>query len=106
MRINPHYPITYHLFCGRALFNLHRFSEAVSHLEPVRRAQPYHPNALAMVAAAYAANDQIEEAKATALEIMSANDRFTFDFASKILPYEKDDERDFFLANLERAGLE
>ncbi len=106
MRVNPHYPITYHLFCGRALFNLRRFPEAVSHLEPVRHAQPHHPNALAMAAAAYAANGQIDEANATAREIKLANDRFTFEFVSKILPFEKHEERDLFLTNLDRAGLD
>jgi Flp pilus assembly protein TadD len=105
MQLNPHFPLSYHIFYGRALFNLHRYSEAVPHLERVRAAQPNHPNALALAAACYAANDQLDEARATAREVEQANPRFTISFAGSILPYVIDEERERFLSMLKLAGL-
>jgi TolB-like protein/tetratricopeptide (TPR) repeat protein len=105
MNLNPHFPLSYHIFCGRALFNLERYAEAVPHLERVRAAQPNHPNALALAAACYAANGQLEEAYATSSEVKKANAKFTIGFARTVLPYEEDEERDRFLSMLEIAGL-
>lgn len=105
MRINPHYPVAYHIFYGRALFNLGRYAEAVPHLERVRGEQPNHPNALATVAACYAANDDPDNARATVGEIIAANPRYTLSWARQILPYALDSERDHFLGMLARAGL-
>lgn len=105
MQLNPHFPITYHIFYGRALFNLARYSEAVPHLERVRSAQPNHPNALALAAACYAANGQLDEAQATAREVEQANPKFTISFAGSVLPYVIDEERQRFLSMLKLAGL-
>lgn len=105
MRRNPHVPVAHHIFIGRALFNLERFAEAIPHLERVRTAQPTHPNALAIVAACYAANGQSEEARDTAAEVTAANPRFTLSHARRTLPYERDIERDRFLEMLAKAGL-
>lgn len=105
MQLNPHYPVIYHLFYGRALFNLRRYAEAVPHLERVRSAQPNHPNALALAAACYAANGQLDDARATAREVEQANPRFTIGFASSVLPYDVDEERERFLSMLAITGL-
>ncbi len=105
MKLNPHFPLSYHIFCGRALFNLERYSEAMPHLERVRAAQPGHPNALALVAACYAANGNLEDARATASEVEKANAKFTIAFAGTVLPYEVNEERERFLAMLKTAGL-
>lgn len=105
MHRNPHVPVAHHIFIGRALFNLERFAEAIPHLERVRTAQPTHPNALALVAACYAANGQPEEAHNTAAEVTAANPRFTLSHARRTLPYERDIERHHFLNMLAKAGL-
>jgi len=105
MNLNPHFPLSYHIFYGRALFNLERYAEAVPHLERVRSGQPGHPNALALVAACYAANGQLENARLTSDELEKANAKFTIQFARTVLPYELDEERDRFLSMLELAGL-
>ena len=105
MRLNPHFPVAYHIFSGRALFHLHRYPQAMIHLEKVRAAQPDHPNALALVAACYAANGQLKDAKATTLEIQKTNPKFTLAFARRMVPYVLDEDRALFLEMLQRAGL-
>ena len=105
MKLNPHFPLSYHIFCGRALFNLERYSEAVPHMERVRAGQPGHPNALALAAACYAADGQIDQARAAALEVQRANPKFTIGFAQAVLPFELDEERDRFLSMLQVAEL-
>ena len=103
MKLNPHFPVSYHLFYGRALFNLGHYDDAVPHLERVREAQPHHPNALALVAACYAANGQMDDARSTARELKAANEKFTVHHAAKVLPYELAEERERFLLMFERA---
>jgi adenylate cyclase len=105
MQVNPHYPVAYHIFCGRALFNLKRYAEAMPHLDRVRAEQPKHPNALALAAACYAANNDQMSARDTIAEIAAFNPRFTLSWARKVLPYTQDTDREHFLEMLEKAGL-
>lgn len=105
MKVNPHYPVAYHIFCGRALFNLGRYAEAVTHLEPVRAAQRFHPNALALAAACYEAAGRHHEAQETVREVRAASARFTIGLARRVLPYSVEAERDRFLSMLAAAGL-
>ncbi|SDL65813.1 winged helix-turn-helix domain-containing tetratricopeptide repeat protein [Aliiruegeria lutimaris] len=105
MRLNPYYPELFHVFYGRALFNLHRYDEAIVHLERVRTSQPQHANALAHAAACYAALGRNEEAQATVAEIVRASERYTLAHARDIIPYANPSEQAHFLENLARAGL-
>lgn len=105
MRVNPHFPVAYQIFCGRALFNLRRYAEALKHLEQVRSTQPKHPNALALVAACYEAAGRHSEAGATTAQVLIASPRFTVSHARRVLPYADAGEKSHFLDHLARAGL-
>ncbi|MCG6901981.1 MAG: winged helix-turn-helix domain-containing protein [Rhodobacter sp.] len=103
MQHYPHFPILYHVHYARALFNLGRYAKALPHLERVRAAQTRHPLALALTAACYAANGQMEEARATAAEVRRASERFTITHAAQVLPYELEEDRERFLTMFARA---
>ncbi len=103
MKLYPHFPMLYHVHYARALFNLGRYGEALPHLERVRAAQTRHPIALALTAACYAANGQMDEARTTALEVRRASERFTLAHAAKVLPYELDEDRERFISMYSRA---
>jgi TolB-like protein/tetratricopeptide (TPR) repeat protein len=105
MRLNPHYPELFHVFYGRALFNLHRYGEAISRLERIRTSQPRHANALAHAAACYAALGRLDEARATAEEVGRASPGYTLSHAREFVPYADPGERAHFLENLARTGL-
>lgn len=105
MRLNPHFPILYHVHYARALFNLRRYAEAMPHLERVRASMPDHANALALVAACYAALDRLDEARETAEEVGKASRAYTLSNARQVVPYALAEELEHFLSMLRRAGL-
>jgi TolB-like protein/thioredoxin-like negative regulator of GroEL len=105
MQLNPYYPELFHVFYGRALFNLRRYDEAMPRLERIRSSQPFHANALAHVAACYAALGRLEEARETVAEVRRASAGYTLSHARKYVAYADPAEKDHFLKNLARAGL-
>ncbi len=105
MRLNPHYPELFHVFYGRALFNIGRYDEAIQHLERIRSSQPKHANALAHAAACYAALGREDDAKATGAEVTLASPDYTLTHARAFVPYADASEQEHFLEHLARAGL-
>ena len=105
MRLNPRYPVLYHVFYGRALFNLHRYDQAIAHLERVRTAMPGNANAIAHTAACYAALGRMDDADETVTEVLRASPRFTMRHARRHVPYAIADEQEHFLSHLAAAGL-
>ena len=105
MRLNPHYPILYLVFLGRALFLLRRYDEALPHLQRVATEMPDHANALALVAACYAALHQITAARATVQAIVQASPGYTLEYVRERLPYAKSEDLEDFCEMLRLAGL-
>jgi tetratricopeptide (TPR) repeat protein len=105
MRQNPFYPELFHVFYGRALFNLRRYKEAMPRLERIRTSQPHHANALAHAAACYAALGRKEEALATINEVKGASVGYTLSHVRDFVVYADPGEKAHYLENLELAGL-
>jgi TolB-like protein len=105
MHLNPFYPELFHVFYGRALFNLRRYDEAMPRLERIRTSQPFHANALAHAAACYAACGRFDEASETVAEVRSASPGYTLEHAREYVAYAKQDEHDHYLDHLAAAGL-
>ena len=105
MRLNPFYPELFHVFYGRALFNLKRYEEAMPRLERIRTSQPFHANALAHAAACYSACGRVDEAKETVAEVRSASPGYTLAHARDWVAYADPDEHKHFLDCLADAGL-
>jgi TolB-like protein/thioredoxin-like negative regulator of GroEL len=105
MHLNPYYPELFHVFYGRALFNLRRYDEAIPRLERIRTSQPFHANALAHAAACYAALGRMEEARATVEEVNRASAGYTLSHARQFVAYANSDERNHFVEHLALAGL-
>jgi TolB-like protein/thioredoxin-like negative regulator of GroEL len=105
MRLNPFYPELFHVFYGRALFNLRRYEEAMPRLERIRTSQPFHANALAHAAACYAACGRVDEAKDTLAEVRSASPGYTMAHARDWVAYANRAEHEHYLDYLAAAGL-
>lgn len=105
MRLNPYYPELFHVFYGRALFNLRRYEEAIPRLERIRTSQPYHANALAHAAACYAALGRGDDARATIGEVKRASANYTLSHAREFVAYADPTEKAHFLEHLALAGL-
>jgi TolB-like protein/thioredoxin-like negative regulator of GroEL len=105
MRLDPHYPALYQNFYARALFSLHRYEDAVPHLQRVRTEMPGNANALALAAACYAALDSMDEARDTVAEIQKASKAYTLSHARQWVPYRLTSDLEHFLSMLSKAGL-
>lgn len=106
MRLNPFYPELFHVFYGRALFNLRRYEEAMPRLERIRTSQPYHANALAHVAACYAALDRKSDASAAIGEVKRASSGYNLSHAREYVAYAVPEEKEHYLEHLAIAGLD
>jgi predicted Zn-dependent protease len=106
MRLNPYFPALYNVHYARALFNLGRYGDALPHLNRIREAQSNHPLALALAAACYAANGQMDNAREFAGDLRRANGQFTVEHAAKVLPYELSEDRERFLSMFKLAMSE
>lgn len=105
MHLNPFYPELFHVFYGRALFNLRRYEEAMPRLERIRTSQPFHANALAHAAACYAAGGRLDEATDTVEEVRSASPGYTLAHARDYVAYADKNEHEHYLHHLAAAGL-
>lgn len=105
MRLDPHHPELHHVFYGRALFNLGRYTDAIAHLERIRTSMPGNANAIAHAAACYAALDRPADARAAVDEVHRASPRFTLAHARRFVPYALSSELEHFLGHAARAGL-
>lgn len=105
MRLNPYYPALYTHFYGRGLFDLGRYEEALPHLQRARTEMPGHVNALAVLAACYAALDRLADAKDMVREVQGVSPAYTVAHARTILPFALDEVRDHLADMLLKAGL-
>ena len=104
-RLNPHHPVLYDIFAGRALFHLRRFDDALALLEPVADAMTGHVNGLALLAASYAAAGRLAEAQDTVRSLRGAGPGYTLAYARATMPYAHSEAREFFIEMLRAAGL-
>ncbi len=105
MRLNPQAPVLYLIFLGRALFNLHRFGEALPPLQRLVTSMPEHSNGLILAAACYAAMDNLTEAHAMIDRLATIGGGSTLSKVKSITPYAQSAEGDFYFEMLRRAGL-
>ena len=105
MKQNPFYPVIYGCWIGRALFNLKRYAEALPHLEPAIRAMPDHSNAMALVAATYAALGRSEDASNVVDLIKSANPKFTLSSLPVCAPFADPRDLEHYTSMLAKSGL-
>ena len=105
MRLNPHFPVLYDNHYMRALFHLKRSSKALQHAVKVRTHMPQASNALALTAAIFASLDMRSEAAQVISQIREISPGYTRGFVQSRLPYRLDEDKEYFLEMLEKAGL-
>ncbi|MCB1496869.1 MAG: winged helix-turn-helix domain-containing protein [Bauldia sp.] len=105
MRFNPFYPGLYLVHRSRALFVAGRFEEALSDSERAAVEMPGHANALALLAACYAALDRHGRAADAVAELRSASPDFTVGYARRTLPFADPEDLELLCRLLGDAGL-
>ena len=74
-------------------------------LERIRTSQPYHANALAHVAACYAALGRQKEAEETIAEVNNASAGYTLSHVRQYVAYADSEEQAHYIKYLALAGL-
>lgn len=105
MRLNPLFPGLYLVHQSRAFFVAGMYEEALSQAERAASAMPTHANALALLAACYAALGRTERAANVIPEIRNASPDFTLGYIRRILPFANSSDLDFFCNLLKESGL-
>lgn len=105
MRLNPLYPGLYLVHKSRAYFVAGRYEEALSQMERAAAAMPAHPNALALLAACYAALGRADNAASIIPDIKRVSPEFTLRHVRRTLPFANSEDLDIFCNLLKGAGL-
>jgi TolB-like protein/cytochrome c-type biogenesis protein CcmH/NrfG len=103
--MNPIFPPVFLGFRGRALFMLRRIDEALPVLEQMVIQMPGHSNALAYVAAAYAAKGRTDEARQAIASLHETNPFYTLAAARRYLPFADPKDLAFLVDLFASAGL-
>jgi adenylate cyclase len=102
MRLNPMPPNYYPVVEGLALYQLRRYADATRAFERATARQPYVDR---YIAACYAQQGRMEEARACAARAMQMEPRFTLRVWVRIEPYESDADLQHMCDGMVKAGL-
>lgn len=105
MRFNPFHPGLYLVHRSRALFVDGRYEEALSDSQRAAVEMPGHANALALLAACYAALGRDNQAAGAIAELRIASPDFTVGYVRRTLPFTDPEDLDLLCRLLGGAGL-
>jgi TolB-like protein/Tfp pilus assembly protein PilF len=103
--LNPRVPSLYYLVKGALRYELDEIAEATQLLETAVEKNPNNHVVRVFLAAAYAAGENLDEARWQVDEILVLNPDFTLAHVERVAPIRDPNYRDRFLRDLQRAGL-
>jgi TolB-like protein/DNA-binding winged helix-turn-helix (wHTH) protein/Tfp pilus assembly protein PilF len=103
--LNPRVPGIYYLVKGALRYELDEIAEATQLLETAVEMNPNNHVVRFFLAAAYAAGENLDEARWQVDEILVLNPDFTLAHVERVAPIRDPNYRDRFLRDLQRAGL-
>jgi len=105
MRLNPTPPIWYYGSQGECYRGLGLYEKAIEVCKKALRLHPDHPSNIANLVLAYSAMGRVNEARATAAELLRIKPDFSVEPFLRSLPYKYEDDRKRDMELLWRAGL-
>ncbi|WP_455218451.1 winged helix-turn-helix domain-containing tetratricopeptide repeat protein [Kaarinaea lacus] len=106
MQLNPFHPSIYKIIRGEIHFNLHEYDNAIRFFKEALERNPEAQEARLWLAAAYAHNNQLEDATWQMEYIQQNESKLTLDYIEKVSPFKDPAQRRHFLDGLYKAGLE
>ena len=103
--LNPRVPGVYFLVKGALYYELEQIAEATRLLEKAVEKNPNYNLVRVFLAAAYVANENLDDASWQVEEILALNPDFTLTYLEDVAPIRDPNYRDRFLRDLQRAGL-
>jgi adenylate cyclase len=105
MRLNPLPPSCYYLHYGHTYRMTGRFQEAVAMFKKSIQLTPDNLFAHSGLAATYGLMGREKEARAEAAEALRINPKFSVEYAAKIIPFKRQEDKDQLIRGLRKAGL-
>jgi len=106
IRLNPHHPHNYPFHLGQAYFVLKRYPEAIAAFKEGLASNAASERLRVWLAAAFALDGQVAEAKWQMQQVRVANPDFSIERQSKAFPFKNPDDLEQFLAGLRLADTD
>ncbi|APO77921.1 adenylate cyclase 4 (plasmid) [Rhizobium etli 8C-3] len=103
--LNPYYPDVYLHFQAQAMFQLHRYKEAIDILKRRLVRNPGTDVSRVLLAASYGHLGRFEEARHEWQEVFRVNPDYSLEHRRKVLPYKNPEDFELVVDGLRKAGL-
>ena len=105
IRLQPYTPSSYYYQLGMAYNFTGQYDEAIAVLKKSLKRTPDHLLSLIGLTVAYSLADRMEEARATAEELLKVNPKFSVASLEKKAPYKHKSDLELSMGALRKAGL-
>jgi adenylate cyclase len=105
IRLQPYTPSSYYYQLGMAYNFTGQYDEAIAVLKKSLKRTPDHLLSLIGLTVAYSLADRMEEARATADELLRVNPKFSVAYLEKKTPYKYKSDLELSMGALRKAGL-
>jgi adenylate cyclase len=105
IRLQPYTPSSYYYQLGMAYNFTGQYDEAIAVLKKSLKRTPDHLLSLIGLTVAYSLADRMEEARATADELLKVNPKFSVAYMEKKAPYKHKSDLELSMCALRKAGL-
>lgn len=105
IRLQPYAPSSYLYHLGMVYNFTGRYDEAIAVLKKALKRTPDHLLSLLGLTIAYSLADRMEEARATAAEVLRVNPKFSVAYQEKKTPYKHKADLELSMGAMRKAGL-
>ncbi len=105
IRLEPYTPATFYYHLGMAYNFTGQYDEAIAVLKKALKRTPDHLLSLLGLTIAYSLADRMEEARATAAEVLRVNPKFSLAYLEKKAPYKYKADLELSMEAMRKAGL-
>ena len=105
IRLQPYTPSSYYYQLGMAYNFTGQYDEAIAVLKKALKRTPDHLLSLIGLTVAYSLADRMEEARATAAELLRVNPKFSVAYLEKKAPYKNKADLELSMGAMRKAGL-
>jgi adenylate cyclase len=105
IRLEPYTPATFYYQLGMAYNFTEQYDEAIAVLKKALKRTPDHLLSLLGLTIAYSLADRMEEARATAAEVLRVNPKLSVAYLEKKAPYKHKADLELSMGAMRKAGL-
>ena len=105
IRLNPYAQSSHYYNYGYALWMMGRYKEAIEAGKEARNRRPNDIYGHILLAAAFIGLGRVEDARASAAEVLRLKPNYTLEWQAKVTPWKNKDDINRFIEDLRKAGI-